>query len=124
MRLARSRLLALALGVCLALAGVALGYNLTLSSARRHAASSVALIARYVPRTTGYRLSGCKRYHGRQVRCTYQLFIRALSGGTITCTSQIVVGTATVRVAHGRRAHRVVQPVSSFPVTPTCVRKP
>lgn len=124
MRLRRSRLVATALFVCLALAGVALGYNLTLSGGRRHALSSVALIAQYVPRTTGYRLTHCRRSGTQRVRCKYQLFIRALSGGKITCSSQIVVQVETVRIRHGRRTRRIVGPVSSFPVKPKCVRKP
>jgi hypothetical protein len=120
----RSRLLALALFVCLALAGVALGYNLTLAGGRAHARSSVAFVARYVPRATGYRLGRCERTGGGQVRCQFQVFIRALSGGVITCSSQVAVRSTLAKVKQGRRVVRKAILVSAFPGQPKCVRNP
>lgn len=123
LRRGRRRLLALTLSVFLALGGVALGYNLTLSTGRRDAASGVALIARMVPRTSGYRLQRCRRTHGG-VGCTFQLKIRALSGGTITCTAKIQVTLAETKFRRGRRTLRERAPISTFPGKPVCVRRP
>jgi hypothetical protein len=120
----RHRLLASALFMCLALAGVALGNTLTLSGGRAHARSSAAFVARYVPRATGYRLSRCQPVHGGQVRCSYQIFIRALSGGTITCSSTVQVHATTSKARRGRRVIRKLTLVSAFPAHPRCVRKP
>ncbi len=122
MHLARRRIMVAGVVGFLMLGGVAFG-ALSLSAARRDARSSVALIAHALPRTTGYRVRGCTRVHGGQVRCSYQLSIRALSGGTITCTSEVQVRTALTKIRQGQRTVRRLMPVSSFPTKPKCVRR-
>lgn len=124
MRRGRARLLGFALAVFFALAGIALGYNLTLSGSRRHAKSSIALIAKMVPRVSGYRLEHCRRLHGSRFRCTFRLTVRALSGGTITCHARIQVRMVTTTIHRGHRRLRRQIPLSTYPGRPTCVRNP
>jgi len=123
MRTRRYRLMAGALVALLALTGIALGYNLTLPGGRRHAGASVALIARAVPRAKGYRVTKCRPVAGTRLRCQYQLFIRALSGGTITCTARVQVRAAVVPARRRGKLVRRTSLVSSFPGRPRCVRK-
>ena len=120
---ARRGLLALTASVVLVAGAVAPGPALTLSAARRQALSSVAPVARAVPRETGYQVGPCVRVSGSQISCPYRVFIRALSGGTITCTSQVQVRSVVTAGSAGPRTARQVTLSSTFSRYPVCVRK-
>ena len=123
MRSRRYRLTAVVLGVLLALTGIALGYNLTLPGGRRHASASVALVARALPRANGYRVTKCRPVAGNWLRCQYQVFIRALSGGTIICTARVQVRAAVLPVRRRGKLVRRTSLLSGFPGRPRCARE-
>jgi hypothetical protein len=108
----------IALTVLLVLTGAALSYSLTLPGGTRHANAGVALIARNVPRVTGYQMNGC-RVAPKVETCHIRFSIRALSGGTIICRRLVRVRSIT---APGRMKRPTVL-VSSFPGHIACIRE-
>jgi hypothetical protein len=102
------------LALVLVAGGAALAASkLSLGSGRSHAKQSVKIVARAVPREKRYRVSACKQAGASKVRCTYTVAVKALSGGTITCTGKVLVTRP-----HGK--HPVLR--SSFPGKPRCKR--
>jgi hypothetical protein len=102
---------------------VAPSYELALSAARRQATSSVATVARVLPRSTGYHVEPCVRVNHLQVDCPYQVLIQAMSVGTITCSSTVWVYATVSTVNHGGRAAQQVELSTAFAGRPKCVRK-
>lgn len=88
-------------------------WRLSVGAAKRHATQSVRLLAHDVPREKRYRVTACRSIGAAKARCTYTVTVRALSGGTITCTAKVVV--------KGSKGKRHVLG-SSFPGKPNCRR--
>ena len=117
----RGRVALLAVCVLLAFAGIAVGYNLTVSAGRRQAAVSVKFMTHFVPRATGYRLGRCVAAGRGRVRCPYSISIRALSGGAIVCTSTVFV--TEPKHGSGNRKRAPALPISTFAKKISCVRR-
>jgi hypothetical protein len=120
----RRGVLALSLSVVLVAGAGAPAHPLTLSVARGRALSSAASVTGAVPRATGYKVGTCARVSDGKVSCPFQVFIRALSGGTITCTSHVEVYSVVSAVRQGSRTVDRVSLSTTFPGHLQCVRKP
>jgi hypothetical protein len=95
------RLAAVALCAVIVLAGRGFGSLRTIAASRDHARDTVAFVADWVPRATGYRLGPCRLDGTRTLRCPFAIVITALSGGTTTCKARVRVDAATPRPREG-----------------------
>ena len=112
MRRIGQRAAVLAVVACLAIAGAAFGYRLTVPAAKRHAAHEQALALRGLTSVRKARVGPCARVAAVRVRCQEVIALRDIEGFPVTCRVGVLVTRRGPRSAF----------TTAFAARPRCTR--